>query len=69
MAGLAGIKEIAQHMRRSENTVLKWHREYGLPMCKIGGTWESDTDLIDSWRRDLVRSQANGGGDNRSFEE
>ena len=56
MAGLSGLKEIAAHMRKSETTVLKLHREYALPMRKVGGVWESHTESIDRWVRSLVES-------------
>ena len=59
MAGLSGMKEIANYAKRSEATIIKWHREYGFPMVKIDGTWEADTDLIDDWRRKMV----NGGNE------
>ncbi len=49
---LSGMTEICQYVRKSEKTVLDWIRLEGMPATKIGGgTWESDTVLIDEWRR------------------
>lgn len=54
MAGLAGMKEICGYMKRSEATVLQWQREMDLPIIKIGGAWEGDTERIDEWRRKMI---------------
>ena len=51
MSSLSGMKAICQHMKKSDVTILKLVREEGFPAKKIGGTWESDTELIDRWRR------------------
>jgi len=56
MTELVGMKQICEHMRRSETTVLALHRDMDLPMRKIGGVWESDTDLIAEWRRGLIKT-------------
>ena len=64
MAGLTGMKRITEYLELSETTVLKLHRQYRLPMRKIGGLWMADTDLIESWRRDKIAEQehaADGG--------
>ena len=50
MAALTGMAEIAAYMRRSEATVLTWIRTLDFPARKIGGMWESDTELADQWR-------------------
>jgi len=63
MAGLLGMKQITDYVSRSEVTVLKLHREYGFPAVKIGGTWESDTELIDKWRRTIIESHRETGID------
>jgi len=34
---LDGWKSIARHMSRSCRTVQRWHAEYGLPICRLGG--------------------------------
>lgn len=54
MAGLAGMKEICEYMKRSEATVLQWQREMDLPIIKIGGAWEGDTEKLDEWRKNLI---------------
>ena len=50
MAALTGMAEIAAYVRRSEATVLNWIRTLDFPARKIGGMWESDTELADQWR-------------------
>ena len=55
MAVLSGMKAICDYVNRSEATVLKWIRELRFPSSKIGGgIWESDTELIDRWRRQRI---------------
>lgn len=54
MTALSGMKEICQYFRRSEATILALHREMGFPIKKMGGIWESDTELIDAWRREQI---------------
>jgi excisionase family DNA binding protein len=55
MPGLSGMKAICSYVNRSEVTVLKWIRELRFPSTKIGGgIWESDTELIDRWRRQQI---------------
>jgi hypothetical protein len=56
MTELVGMKEICGHMKRSETTVLSLHRDMDFPMRKIGGVWESDTELIAEWRRGLIKN-------------
>lgn len=59
MAILSGMKEICGHLQRSEATVTKMMKEYpDFPAKKFGGgMWESDTDLIDEWKRKLLREK------------
>lgn len=54
MGGLSGMKEIARHCNRSESTILIWIRERAFPAEKITGSWESDTELIDQWRKEQI---------------
>lgn len=54
--GLSGMKEIAKYWGRSQATVLKLIQEEGFPARKIAGNWESDTVLIDEWRRKKIRA-------------
>ncbi len=48
------MKSICQYMNRSESSVLVLIRDYGFPARKIGGIWESDTELADAWRREQI---------------
>ena len=64
VTALTGMKTICDYVNRSEVTVLKWIRELRFPSSKIGGgIWESDTELIDRWRRQQIEA------DMRSTEE
>ena len=52
MATLQGMTAIADYMQRSPVTVLDLVRQYPtLPVRKIGGVWESDTESIDGWKK------------------
>ncbi|MGA1846897.1 hypothetical protein [Deferribacter abyssi] len=51
---LVGMKAIRQYVGRSEATVLKWIKEDGFPAKKVDGVWESDTVLIEKWRRKMI---------------
>ncbi len=51
---LSGMDEIGEYVRRSSVTILDWIRNMGFPASKIGGIWESDTFLIDRWRREQI---------------
>ena len=56
---LDGWKSIARHMSRSCRTVQRWHTEYGLPICRLGGEKSSvyayckdlDTWMVNRGRR------------------
>lgn len=54
---LNGMKEIADYVGRSHETVLKMIRVAGLPAKKIVGSWVSSRSLIDAW----IQEQALGG--------
>jgi hypothetical protein len=59
MAALIGMKEICNYVKKSEATVLYMIRVWGMPARKITGwVWESDTELIDNWRRALIGTAA-----------
>ena len=51
---LSGLDEIAQYARRSKATVLGLIKTADFPAAKIGHCWESDTDLIDKWKREFI---------------
>ena len=55
---LIGMAEIAKHVRRSESTVLQLIRNMDFPARKIGGIWESDTEKIKEWRREMIDSRS-----------
>ena len=59
MSDLKGMQEIAEYARRSESTIMIWIRDMGFPATKVTGSWMSDTDLIDDWRKSLIAE--NGG--------
>jgi predicted DNA-binding transcriptional regulator AlpA len=55
MTALVGMKEISRYTSRSEATILALIRDADFPAVKIRGGWESDSDLIDTWRREQIR--------------
>ena len=62
MSGLVTMNEICKHVKRSEATVLKLYWTTGFPMTKIGGSWESSTEDIDEWRRELIKKDVQNRG-------
>ncbi|MDO5675597.1 MAG: hypothetical protein Q4G66_11895 [bacterium] len=48
---LIGIEDIVAYTGRPWNSVEQWIDEGGFPAAKIDGRWESNTDLIDSYRK------------------
>lgn len=56
MAALDGMKAICAHEEKSESTILKLILNEGFPAEKIGGTWVSDTDLIEDWKKDRIKT-------------
>lgn len=47
---LMGMKAICQLLNGiSEDTALKWHREAGLPIKKVGGIWTGSRSRIEKW--------------------
>jgi hypothetical protein len=65
MSGLSGMGKIGKsgticgYTNRSESTILIWIRTLDFPAKKITGCWESDTDLIDTWRKKMINGQEN----------
>ena len=58
MAALIGMKSITDYLMRHESTVLTMVRQYPtLPIKKIGGIWESDTESIDNWKKRYFEGQ------------
>ncbi|MEW5734019.1 MAG: hypothetical protein AB1921_04140 [Thermodesulfobacteriota bacterium] len=55
--GLCGMKDLVRYTGRDKRTVLKWIREHGFPARRLDGRWESDTVLIDEWRRKRILSR------------
>jgi hypothetical protein len=52
---LSGRKQIQAYMGRSWETLLKWRQDLAFPMAMIGDRWESDTRLIELWRRGQIK--------------
>jgi tetratricopeptide (TPR) repeat protein len=55
-------KSIARHLGRSSRTVQRWHREYGLPVHRLGvdsGSIFAYADELDSWLRNRDRTPSN----------
>jgi tetratricopeptide (TPR) repeat protein len=53
-------KSIARYLGRSSRTVQRWHREYGLPVRRLGvesGSIFAYADELDRWLRDRDRSR------------
>lgn len=59
MPGLQGMKAICDYTNRSESTILIWIRTLAFPAIKITGSWESDSDLIDEWRKSQIKNGEN----------
>ena len=56
MPNLSGMKRICQYCNRSESTILIWIRALGFPAAKFSGSWESDSEMVDDWRRKQIKS-------------
>ena len=55
MAALNGMVEITEYYGYSASTVRTLIKTRGFPAVKLsGGSWTSDTDLIDKWRRQQI---------------
>ena len=52
---LRGLKAIGEYLGVSENTVVKYIKDDGLPAGKIGGGWASDVESINAWRVSRMR--------------
>lgn len=50
MSALSGMDAISTYATRSANNIRLLVKNDNFPAVKIGGSWESDTGLIDKWR-------------------
>jgi hypothetical protein len=57
MARLQGLKAIAAYENKSEKTLRKLIREENYPAVLIGGGYESNTEIIERWRRLKIAEQ------------
>ena len=49
---LFGMKSICEYLDGiSEATALKFHREFDLPIKKLGGIWQGSKAKINEWSR------------------
>ena len=51
---LVGMDAIGDYCDRSPRIIKKLVKENNFPAIKICGRWESNTELIDGWQRNLV---------------
>ena len=59
---LIGKDEIKAYTRRSWQTIQAWIETENFPARKIEGIWESNTDLVDEWRRNNILKRPLVGG-------
>lgn len=62
LTALSGMKAICEFCRAitlpcSEASVMQMIHECSFPARKIGGIWESDKDLITTWRRKWISGE------------
>ena len=55
------MKEIAAYTGRDRATIMKWINDENFPAIKVDGRWESNTDLIDTYRQQRIERAVNGG--------
>lgn len=48
---LIGMDEITEYAGRGEKVIGRWIANDGFPAVKVDNRWESNTLLIDKWRR------------------
>lgn len=66
MTALNGMGEISTYYGFSAPTILALIRHRGFPARKLsGGTWASDKELIDAWRKDQILNGDLGAVDGR----
>jgi len=54
MTALRGREEIEKAAGRSWPIVLRLIKNHGFPATRLGGIWESDTELIAEWKRKYI---------------
>jgi len=45
----------------SEATTTSWHREYGMPIKKVGGIWIGSRNRLDVWFEEFTAPEGQGG--------
>jgi len=66
--GLVGMKAICGYVGLSESTIIELIQREDFPAAKLKGTWISDTQEIDDWRRGIIRNR-NKKGDSDGAEK
>ena len=66
--GLVGMKAICGYVGLSESTIIELIQKQDFPAAKLKGTWISDTQEIDDWRRGIIRNR-NKRGDSDGAEK
>ena len=61
MTRLTGVDAIRQYLGRSWGTIHGWIETKEFPARKLDSYWESDTELIDEWRREQIRKGEDDG--------
>lgn len=54
MGELIGMAAICDKVKRSESTVWNWIRDMDFPAKNVGGIWESNDDLIQTWKKKFM---------------
>ncbi len=59
---LSGMKAIMAHcgaigLPRTESSIIQLKLQYGFPMKKLLGIWESDKNLIADWRKQYIAGE------------
>jgi len=51
---LIGTIAIAEYLQRGQRTIWRWYKDRhrnGIPIVKVGRTYEAETRDLDEWRR------------------
>jgi len=57
MTAWNGMKAICSYTGFSENTIIDFILKEDFPATKLKGTWVSDSELIDDWRKGIIRAR------------